>query len=58
MKGTNAYHANFILGDSRQATVIVPRDITESEAAMIANVLCKLAERSHSHDHAAAYSPC
>lgn len=53
-KSTSSYHANFILGDGRQATVIVPRDITEHEARMIANVLCTLAERSHEQHHVAA----
>ena len=46
-QSNSTYHANFLLGDDRVATVVVPRDITVAETERIARILCGLAKRSN-----------
>ncbi|MCL4414156.1 MAG: hypothetical protein M1522_05305 [Actinobacteria bacterium] len=54
MNQGDTYHANFLLGHDREATILLPRDLTPAEAEKIATVVRGLAERSSHASHPAA----
>lgn len=51
-----AYTARFLFGREREAVVVLPRDISPSEAEMVCRIITGVATRTahESHDHAKA----